>query len=178
MNGSLPCILVIDDDEVFRKRLARAFRIRGYEAGEAANGEDALKYLKDNNPERAVLDLKLGDESGLTILQALLKENPALRVVVLTGYGTISTTVEALKLGAINYLTKPLDADSILSAFSDTHSTEEAAINVPPLAQVEWDHIQRVLEDCGGNVTKASKALGIHRRSLQRKLAKNPHRIT
>ena len=172
-------ILLIDDDDTFRTRLLRAFTARGLKANGAASGKDAYRFLKTETPDAVVLDMKLEEESGLSILQELRARIPDLKVVILTGYGTIATTVDALKLGAHNYLTKPLDADTILAAFEDTSapeiSSEEPAL--PPLSQIEWDHIQRVLRDCDGNITKAAAVLGIHRRSLQRKLAKDPGKL-
>ena len=170
-------ILVIDDDDVFRKRLARAVRDRNIKVFEAANGTDACLTLKEFQPEAAVLDLKIKQESGLNILKELLKINQNLKVVVLTGYGTITTAVEALKSGAVNYLTKPIDTDSILAAFNNTPSTNKQFDEVPNLEQVEWDHINRVIADHDGNISQASKSLGIHRRSLQRKLSRTPLKL-
>lgn len=173
---SAQSILVIDDDEVFRRRLARAFRDRGLVVGEASKGSEACAYVLERRPELAVLDLKLGEESGLAVLQELRSIDRDLKVVVLTGYGTIATAVEAVKAGAVNYLSKPTDADTVLSAFED-RQIGPAEISTPRLEQVEWDHIQRVVTDFGGNISQASKALGLHRRSLQRKLTKSPRRL-
>ncbi len=186
-------LLVVDDDAVFRRRLVRAFQDRGCVAGEAACGAAAAEYVRREKPEAVVLDLKLEDESGISILQDLLRIDSELRVVILTGYGTIATTVEALKLGAVNYLTKPVDADVILAKLGDTSRFptctlaevprlrsgigKRPLLPVPDLQQVEWDHIQRVMNDCEGNITHASKVLGLHRRSLQRKLVKRPGRL-
>lgn len=167
-------ILVIDDDEVFRNRLARAFRDRGLNVVEASDGDAACECAERVNPNLIVLDLKLKSESGLVVLKKLLQINRVVKVVVLTGYGTIATAVEAVKIGAVNYISKPVDADTVLAAFHDDSLIQSSPITVPHLAQVEWDHIQRVVHDHKGNVTKAAKALGMHRRSLQRKLGKNP----
>jgi two-component system, response regulator RegA len=169
-------ILIIDDDPIFCSRLARAFRDRGLLVKEATNSTAAYQLIQSFRPKRVVLDLKLAKESGLVILKELMHLDPRLKIVVLTGYGTITTAVEAVKLGAINYITKPIDSDSILAAFDISPKTK-SGIDAPQLAQVEWDHIQRVIHDCGGNITQASKVLGLHRRSLQRKLAKTPNSL-
>jgi two-component system response regulator RegA len=164
---------VIDDDDTFRKRIARAFRDRGLNVLEAAASGEAIEKINANEIDSVVLDLKLGDESGLSLLGEISKISNA-NVVVLTGYGTIATAVDAVKLGAVNYLTKPVDADTVLAAFQ---GNSIRPVNPPQLAQVEWEHIQRVLNDNDGNISRASKALGLHRRSLQRKLLKQPTRL-
>lgn len=173
-------ILVVDDDERFRDRLVRALVDRGHEAQGAANVEEARGLAQAESPEWAVVDLRMPGPSGIQLIRDLLAIDPFTRVVVLTGYGSIATAVEAVKLGAVDYLTKPADADQIVAALEGTSRrtgedvSEQAEI--PSLARVEWEHIQRVLSDCGGNVTQAARALGIHRRSLQRKLSKFPVR--
>jgi two-component system response regulator RegA len=145
---------------------------RGYEARGVAAHASALNVAREESPELALVDLRLPGESGLTVIRELKELDPATIVVVLTGYGSIATAVESIKLGAASYLTKPADADQIVAAFDGTQLEENT--EVPSLARVEWEHIQRVLTDCGGNVSKAARALGIHRRSLQRKLSKYP----
>ncbi|MEZ5979587.1 MAG: response regulator [Planctomycetota bacterium] len=179
-------MLLVDDDVVFRERLARALRSRGYEVWTAGDGTQALELARRESPERAVVDLRMGSgQSGLDVLRALKAVDPATHVVVLTGYGSIATAVEATKLGATNYLPKPADAEDVLLAF-ERGITESAAsdgagsddvgtggggeIEAPTLARAEWEHINRVLADCSGNVSEAARRLGIHRRSLQRKL--------
>lgn len=168
-------VLVVDDDEAFRTRLVRALSARGYDAVGAADHAAALLVARDDTPELAVVDLRLPGKSGLEVVRDLKQLDPATTVVVLTGYGSIATAVESVKLGASTYLTKPVDADQVLAALgggsADGDSTPQS---VPSLARVEWEHIQRVLADCGGNVSQAARLLGIHRRSLQRKLAKYP----
>ncbi len=166
-------ILVIDDDDIFRRRISRAFRDRDHNVLEACNFSEAHAQLQQAHVDWILLDLKLGDESGLSLLGELSNVSDA-KVVILTGYGTIATAVEAVKLGAVNYLTKPVDADSVLCAFE---GNDPSRIETPNLAQVEWDHIQRVINDHSGNISRASKALGLHRRSLQRKLAKSPQKL-
>ncbi|HSY21102.1 MAG TPA: response regulator [Polyangiaceae bacterium] len=168
-------ILVVDDDDVFRSRLVRAFLDRGFDARGAASGAEVAALVSSDSPELAVLDLRLPDGSGLDVLRVIKEKDPTTSVVVLTGYGSIATALEAVRLGATHYLTKPADADEILRAFergkSDGASPPEHA---PSLARTEWEHIQRVLTDCGGNVSQAARILGVHRRSLQRKLSKRP----
>ncbi len=170
-----PSFLIVDDDRVFRERLARALRDRGFEVRSAANGEEALILAREESPEMAVVDLRMPGMSGLDVLRSLVAIDPATRVVVLTGYGSIATAVEAMRLGAANYLPKPADADDILAAFE---RAEGGAANSPPeilapsLARAEWEHIHRVMADCDGNISEAARRLGLHRRSLQRKLQK------
>ena len=166
-------LLIIDDDERFRERLAKAFVARGLEVLTAPDSSTALGHLSSRVVDRVVLDLKLEEESGLALLPLLLERQPQLQVVVLTGFGSIATAVQALRLGAANYVTKPLDAERILAAFSaDSEGERVDGVEVPSLSRVEWEHIQRVLGEYGGNVSLAARALGMHRRSLQRKLAK------
>lgn len=162
--------LIIDDDDLFRSRLARAIADRGFSVSEAGDSFTARRLNSELRPQRIVLDLRLGTESGLDLLDYLAKFDA--RIVILTGYGTISTAVEALKRGAINYVTKPAHADAVLASFETTQTVP--APSAPPLAQVEWEYIQRILGECEGNISKAAKILGLHRRSLQRKLAKDP----
>lgn len=165
-------LLIVDDDEVFRERLVRAMRDRGYEATGVADHPSAMEAARGESPELALVDLRLPGESGLAVVRDLKALDASTVVVVLTGYGSIATAVESVKLGAASYLTKPADADQIVAAFDGTQPSDDA--QVPSLARVEWEHIQRILSDCGGNVSQAARILGIHRRSLQRKLAKRP----
>jgi two-component system response regulator RegA len=168
-------LLVVDDDEPFRTRLMRAFESRGYETRGAADVAEALALAKAESPELAVVDLRMAGGSGLDVVRALHAEDSATRIVVLTGYGSIATAVEAVKLGATHYLTKPASVDDLLAAFD--HGSGDAAsppAEVASLARVEWEHINRVLQECGGNISQAARLLGLHRRSLQRKLSKYP----
>jgi two-component system response regulator RegA len=171
-------ILVVDDDEIFRERLARALRARGYTVTEAGDCSAAFGALDAQAFDRAVVDLRLPSGSGLSVVRALKETQPDVAIVVLTGYGSIATALEAMRLGATHYLTKPAGVDAILAGFERAEVPAEpdptAAHEVPTLAQVEWDHINRVLADSGGNVSEAARRLGMHRRSLQRKLAKMP----
>ncbi len=165
-------LLIVEDDLAFRERLVRAMQDRGYEATGVSSHAEALDAARRESPELALVDLRLPGESGLSVVRDLKALDASTVVVVLTGYGSIATAVESIKLGAASYLTKPADADQIVAAFAGTQPAEEAL--PPSLARVEWEHIQRVLTDCSGNVSQAARMLGIHRRSLQRKLAKHP----
>ncbi len=175
-------ILVVDDDARLRPRLVRAFRDRGYRVVDASAVHDALEVVRadlGDPPDKAVLDLRMEDGSGLELLVELLKLVPDLQVVMLTGYGSIATAVDAVKLGAVDYLSKPADVDMILAAFARNQAPPLAPspdYEPPSLARAEWEHIQRVLEDCAGNVSLAARKLGLHRRTLQRKLQKYPPR--
>ncbi len=172
--------LVVDDDERFRERLAKALRQRGLEVWAADGLEPALAIARAHAVERATVDLRMPGASGLAVLRALLAERPALEIVVLTGYGSIATAVEAVRLGARDYLTKPVDADRVLAAFATEPEAEperaaaDTPFETPSLARLEWEHIERVMRECKGNVSKAARVLGIHRRTLQYKLAKFP----
>jgi two-component system response regulator RegA len=171
---TLPSILLVDDDEVLRERLATAIRARGYEVRTAGSADEALREVAKDSPEMAVLDLKMPGGSGLDLLKELRRADPHTRVLMLTGYGSIATAVEAVREGAVGYLPKPADADEILAALAGTHTQKVPGLETPSLARAEWEHIQRVLTDCGGNISEAARRLGIHRRSLQRKLHKYP----
>jgi two-component system response regulator RegA len=170
--------LVADDDELFRTRLGRALESRGWEVLLAANASDALSLARDHAPDLAVVDLRLGADNGLNLVRELRPLDATMFIVVLTGWGSIATAVEALQNGANQYLSKPADADQIVAVFNALPVAAPAGDSaaVPSLARVEWEHIQRVLTDCGGNISFAAKQLGLHRRTLQRKLSKYPPR--
>jgi two-component system response regulator RegA len=170
-------ILVVDDDALFRERLARALQARGYEVRTAASFEDAVACCDQYSPEFAVVDLRMPGRSGMELVQELKRIDPSTRVVVLTGYGSIATAIEAIRLGATYYVHKPADADDVLAAFARGEAPPlepTPEYRAPSLARAEWEHISRVLSDCGGNVSEAARRLGLHRRSLQRKLQKYP----
>jgi len=177
-----PSILLVDDDERLRSRMTRAFEERGYEAQQADGYDSAITIATRESTEYAVVDLRMPGKSGLEVVRELHHIDPATKIVVLTGYGSIATALEAVRLGATHYLTKPADIDEVIAAFDrggveaelEERSAETETPQTPSLARVEWEHIQRVLTDCGGNITKAAEKLGIHRRSLQRKLSKFP----
>jgi len=171
-------VLVVDDDHVYRERLVRAFADRGFMARGAASVEDALALARVTPPDYAVLDMRLPGASGIVLLDALKRIRPATNVVMLTGYGSIATAVDAVRRGATSFVPKPADVDDLLVAFAGgAHPGEPRPLpshEAPSLARAEWEHIQRVLVDCGGNVSQAARVLRIERKSLQRKLAKNP----
>jgi two-component system response regulator RegA len=180
-------ILVVDDDERYRTRLARALTERGYDVIEAADADSALTALPPGHvrPRYAVVDLRMPGTNGLDLVPQLRDRRPDLRIVILTGYGSIPTATEAIRRGAREYLTKPADVDEILFALGirpdeDAAGADQAdsapTLAVPSLARVEWEHLQRVLNRVDGNISRAARELGIHRRSLQRKLAKLPPR--
>ena len=175
MSGSpSPRLMLVDDDDALRSRLARAMAARGFAVSEAATGAAALASANRESVDFAVVDLRLPDMNGLDVVRSVKTVAPGARVVVLTGYGSIATALEAVRLGASDYLTKPVDADEVTRALTDEPSRESPPQPPPTLARVAWEHINRVLMDCNGNVTATAHALGIHRRSLQRKLAKFP----
>lgn len=176
MAESRPSFLLVDDDPIFRERLATAISTRGYEVRTAANIAEAVAIAEEDSPELAVLDLRMPGESGLDLLRQLLAIDPTTKVLMLTGYGSIATAMEAVRLGARNYLTKPADVDDILAAFAPEVDREDGGLdaNTPSLARVEWEHIQRVLSDCDGNLSESARRLGMHRRSLQRKVGRKP----
>jgi two-component system response regulator RegA len=175
-----PLVLVVDDDDAHRSALARAFERRGFEARLAGSVSEALALIEHASPSFASIDLRMPGASGLELVGKLVTLHPNAVVVVLTGYGSIATAVEAVKLGAADYLTKPADVNDLLRAFgvgpaeAATPAPPDATDEVPSLARVEWEHISRVLADCGGNISQAARRLRMQRRSLQRKLAKYP----
>jgi two-component system response regulator RegA len=174
-----PSILLVDDDQVFLERLARAFRDRGYDARTAMDHESALALARAESPELAVVDLRMPGRSGVEVVRDLKSVDPSTKILVLTGYGSIATAVEAIRLGAVDYVTKPADVDDILAVLNraaDDRKAIPADFPAPSLARAEWEHIHRVLLDCDGNVSEAARRLGIHRRSLQRKLQRYPPR--
>lgn len=171
-------LLIVDDDLTFRTRLVRAFDERGFEVTGVGSYDDAVAAARAESPELALVDLRLPGASGLDVVKALKAIDETTNIVVFTGYGSIATAVESMRCGATSYLTKPADADQIQAAFDSPGAGAPARTSVQTLARVEWEHIQRVLGDCDGNVSLAARLLGIHRRSLQRKLAKNPVRET
>jgi two-component system response regulator RegA len=169
-------VLVVDDDKAFCNALASALRRRGYAAVVAHNYEEALSEAEAWGPRKAVIDLRMPGKSGLELLVALKRVDPKIAIVVLTGYGSIATAIEAIKLGAVYYLTKPAEADDISPSFH-SHSAGpcsrcRARTSAKPLDELEWEHLQAVLTDCRGNISEAARRLGMHRRSLQRKLAR------
>lgn len=176
MLDHLPLLLIVDDDEVFRHVLARALKKRGYEVMQAESVEQALSVIEQQAPEYAVIDLKMQGASGLELVKHLHQVDEQTRMVVLTGYASIATAVEAIKLGATHYLAKPANADEIVAAFMRVEGNASLMVNDNPLSvdRLEWEHIQRVLQEHEGNISATARALNMHRRTLQRKLAKYP----
>lgn len=168
-------VLVVDDDRAFCSALAASLRRRGFAVVVAHNFEDGIAEAQAWSPDRAIVDLRMPGRGGLELVAALRRLDSTIAVVVLTGYGSIATAIEAIKMGATHYLTKPAEPDEILLAFE---RTEPVLIEPPspqhakPLDELEWEHLQQVLTDCRGNISEAARRLGMHRRSLQRKLAR------
>jgi two-component system response regulator RegA len=178
MNAPGP-LLLVDDDAVFAAVLSRALAARGFNVASANDGARALAIAREQAPAYAVLDLKLGAENGLALIPELLAARPGLRILLLTGYASIATAVEAIKRGAHDYLAKPVDADQVVQALLGDGNREVGHAppeHAPPLKRLEWEHIQRVMAESDGNVSEAARRLGLHRRTLQRKLAKRPVR--
>jgi two-component system response regulator RegA len=178
---SLGRMLLVDDNAVFLDVLARAFARRGFSVLTAQDARTAIQAAAAADaagtpPDYAVVDLKLPDQSGLDVVSALHRSHPAMRIVVLTGYASIATAVQAVKLGAVQYLAKPATPDEIRAALEspDATTTIEIRPGPPSVARLEWEHIQRVLSQHDGNISATARALKMHRRTLQRKLAKHP----
>ena len=166
-------LLLVDDDRPFLNRLARAMESRGFEVRMAESVAAGVVEVEKAAPAFAVVDLRLGDGSGLDVIEALHAARPEARAVVLTGYGNIATAVTAVKLGAIDYLAKPADADAVYSALTGDKDNRSALPDNPMSAdRVRWEHIQRVYELCDRNVSETARRLDMHRRTLQRILAK------
>jgi len=171
-----PSLLLVDDDELFCSVLAAAMTNRGFSVLVAHDVDSALEVIGDNSPEYAVVDLNMPGASGLVLVERLHALDAYTRIVVLTGYASIATAVEAIKLGATHYLTKPADADEIVLALERTQGDVAVEIAPQPMSvnRLEWEHIQKVLAECEGNISETARRLGMHRRTLQRKLAKRP----
>lgn len=176
-------LLIVDDDPTFARVLGRALSSRGFEVITTDNADDARALTRRHQPRYCVLDLKLGDENGLRLIPELQSLVPDMRVLLLTGYASIATAVEAIKRGAHDYLAKPVDADAVVRALLDGDAGPaegDDLVDAPdaplPLRRLEWEHIQRVLTECEGNISETARRLGMHRRTLQRKLSKHPVR--
>ncbi len=171
-----PSLLLVDDDRALCEVLSRALGARGFAVTVAHAVDDALQAIDGDAPEYAIIDLKLPDQSGLKLVSRLKDADPHTRIVVLTGHGSIPTAVEAIKLGATYYLVKPTDADTVVAAFGREEGDDTLLVDDRPMSieRLEWEHIQRVLHDNDGNISATARALSMHRRTLQRKLAKRP----
>ena len=176
-------LLIVDDDATFVRVLTRAMTSRGFEVLSASRADEARALSRRHQPRHCVLDLKLGEENGLRLIPELHELVPDMRILLLTGYASIATAVEAIKRGAHDYLSKPVDADAVVRALLEGDSAQQGDDDVmdapeAPLAlrRLEWEHIQRVLTECDGNISETARRLGMHRRTLQRKLSKHPVR--
>jgi len=170
-------ILLVDDDRPFVTRLARAFEQRGFAVRTAEGVAEGVSAIRSQAPAYAVVDMRLGTGNGLDVIEALRRARPDARVVVLTGYGNIATAVTAVKLGAIDYLAKPADADEVIAALMrDPDTKAEPPENPMSADRIRWEHIQRVYELCDRNVSETARRLSMHRRTLQRILAKRAPR--
>jgi two-component system, response regulator RegA len=173
-----PTVLIVDDDAVFGEVLAEAFTDRGYAVAVARDTVTGLSKARECEPEYAVIDLRIGQESGLKMVESLRALDENTRIVMLTGYASVATAVEAIKLGAVHYLTKPANADEILAALHKDEGDASILVSDNPLTvkRLEWEYLQKVLAECDGNISAAARKLRMHRRTLQRKLAKRPVR--
>ena len=171
--GTDATLLIVDDDGPFLRRLARAMEIRGFVVETAESVAEGVAKTKANPPQYAVVDLRLGDGNGLDVIEAIRQRRDDTHIVVLTGYGNIATAVTAVKLGALDYLAKPADADDVYAALTQRPG-EKAGVPENPMSadRVRWEHIQRVYEMCERNVSETARRLNMHRRTLQRILAK------
>jgi len=167
-------LLIVEDDEAFARTLKRSFERRDYEVRTAASPDAMEAVLADYRPGYAVVDLKLGGASGLACVQTLRAADPAMRIVVLTGFASIATAVEAIKLGASYYLAKPSNTDDIEAAFDRAEGNVDAPLDARPssIKTVEWEHIHQTLVETGFNISETARRLGMHRRTLARKLEK------
>ncbi|NNJ27835.1 response regulator transcription factor [Alienimonas chondri] len=168
------CCLVVDDSDLYRDRLAEAIRERGYRVLTADGYDAAVEQVRRQPPGLAVVDLKMPGRSGLDLVRTLREISPETKCVVVTGFGSIANAVDAIHAGALSYVTKPADADEILAALhrGEGEPVGPKEYNPPTLAENEWEYIQQVLADCGGNISQTARILGIERRTLQRKLKK------
>ena len=173
-------ILIIDDDEHFVRTLNRSLGRQGFETATATDARSATLTCQEFQPDWATLDLRMEQESGLNLIPGLLQIQPNLRIVMLTGYASIATAVEAVKLGAYNYLHKPATLNELMKAFGEETEVEESTPAEPEalmsVERLEWEHIQRVLNENDGNISATARALNMHRRTLQRKLQKHAPR--
>ena len=170
-------LLIVEDDKSFLVRLARAMETRGFSVATAESVADGLMQVERSAPAFAVVDMRLGDGNGLDVVSALKKRRPDARAIVLTGYGNIASAVNAVKMGAVDYLAKPADADDVIVALLALEGRKAEPPEHPMSAdRVRWEHIQRIYELCGRNVSETARRLNMHRRTLQRILAKRAPR--
>jgi len=171
-------LLLVDDDDVFAQVLSRALTRRGFAVTIAHDVDEAIALSQDNPPEYATIDLNMPGKSGLELVRYLIALDANTHIVVVTGYASIATAVEAVKLGATHYLAKPVDADDVVAAFHKPDGDATIAVSDQPLSvnRLEWEHIQKVLSEHDGNISATARALNMHRRTLQRKLQRRPVR--
>ncbi|NOY62281.1 MAG: response regulator transcription factor [Gammaproteobacteria bacterium] len=172
----LPTLLLVDDDAVFCQVMGQALTKRGFNVQQAHDVDEGIAWSEKAAPEYALIDLNMPGSSGLLLLKHLIAIDPHTRVVMLTGFASIATAIEAIKLGAIHYLSKPADADEVVAAFYREAGDADVKVapQPPSVNRLEWEHIQKVLADHNGNISATARALGMHRRTLQRKLQKRP----
>ncbi len=171
-----PVLLLVDDDEIYCEVLADALAKRNYAVSTAHNLAAAMQLARNIEPEYAVVDLRIGTESGLELVKQLARLDENTRIVMLTGFASVATAVESIKLGAVHYLTKPATADEVVAALHREEGDATVEPSEQPLSvkRLEWEHLQKVLSEHEGNISAAARALNMHRRTLQRKLAKHP----
>lgn len=171
-------LLLVDDDDIFRETLTRALERHEIIVHSAATSGQAISLANRHHPDAGIIDLCIAEESGLQLIEKLIKHNPAIRLVVLTGFASIATAVETIKLGAKHYLTKPATVNEIIDALYSDKGNADIATAAQPMSvkKLEWEHIQKVLTEHHGNISSAARAMGMHRRTLQRKLQKRPVR--
>ena len=169
-------LLIVDDDQAFCNALARNMQRRGFEVFKALDSKAALAQADAHQPEYGIIDLRIGEESGLELVRQLAEKYPQMYLLVLTGFASIATAVEAIKLGAVQYLTKPAEPEQIIAALKGDAADAQVPLPEKPMSvrRLEWEHIQKVLQEHNGNISAAARALGMHRRTLQRKLQKHP----
>ena len=173
-------LLIVEDDDVFARVMSRALSHRGFTVATAADADAAAALIVEGNFAYAILDLNLGGHTSLSLIPKLKQNNPSIKILILTGYASIATAVEAIKLGADNYLAKPADADEILTALTGEHDNSDdqemspASLEPMSVRRLEWEHIQKVLMENHGNISETARQLKMHRRTLQRKLQKRP----
>jgi two-component system response regulator RegA len=171
-----PTLLLVDDDDVFRQALGRALGRRGFAVALAANADEAEACAKEQVFEYALVDVRMPGKNGIDLVGVLRAIDDGTRIVVLTGYGTIANAVAAMRAGAVDYLTKPVDAIACEKALLGAQAVAEGGDEVPSLDRVEYEYLQRVVADCAGNISEAARRLRMHRRSLQRKISRSPPR--
>lgn len=176
MSEQNPSLLLVDDDLTFCRVLAKALEKRGFDVFTATEIASGLELANDHQPDYAIIDLRIGHESGLELVEKLHTQHPTLRMLMLTGFASIATAVEAIKLGAMHYLTKPASVDDILQALQreQGNTAVSPAENPISVKRLEWEHLQKVLMEHDGNISATARALNMHRRTLQRKLEKRP----